>query len=217
LVGDFVHVIGKFETEKRVCIINNDQNFVVVHPDILISATSVADSLTCLRKSILQERVKVTNDTSAPMVYGNLLHNLLQICMSHDNFDTTFMTKEIDTLISTSTESLYAIGESEATAKETLCGSIETLQSWASTFFTQIPKVQSTCMLDRLPYLYLGEQINAAVEIPRGNGKNSPRLAISKVLDIEEHIWSPMYGIKGNIVGLRRLLSFWIFDTNNNN
>ena len=26
-----------------------------------------------------------------------------------------------------------------------------------------------------------------------------PNLCINKVLDIEEHVWSPMYGLKGNI------------------
>jgi len=30
------------------------------------------------------------------------------------------------------------------------------------------------------------------------NGKKI-RLSVSKLLDVEEHVWSPMYGLKGNI------------------
>lgn len=30
-------------------------------------------------------------------------------------------------------------------------------------------------------------------------GKQQPRVAINKLLDIEEHVWSPKFGLKGNV------------------
>ena len=41
------------------------------------------------------------------------------------------------------------------------------------------------------------EQKVATVSDHRGPAR--PYLCINKVLDIEEHVWSPMYGLKGNI------------------
>ncbi|KAJ3416935.1 Tripartite DNA replication factor [Chytridiales sp. JEL 0842] len=180
-VGDYVHIIGSVDLKSKSCIIDNAQNFLIVHPDILISATSVADSFQCLRKSILQERVKVTNDISAPMVYGNLLHSLLQKCLQNSNFTTEFIMGEIEELVSLSIEDLYAIGESETTARTHLQGHVDTLKQWSETFVSPIPK------------------LNATVDVHRGDKNNGYKMAVTKVLDIEEHIWSPMYGLKGNI------------------
>lgn len=38
--GDTVHVIGEFDDEGK-CDVNRDKNFLIVHPDILVSGTRV--------------------------------------------------------------------------------------------------------------------------------------------------------------------------------
>ena len=38
--GDTVHVIGEFNEEGK-CDVNRDNNFLIVHPDILVSGTRV--------------------------------------------------------------------------------------------------------------------------------------------------------------------------------
>lgn len=41
--GDTVNVIGEFN-EKGICHVNRESNFVIVHPDILVSGTRVITS-----------------------------------------------------------------------------------------------------------------------------------------------------------------------------
>ena len=38
--GDTVHIIGEFDYEGK-CDVNHEKNFLIVHPDILVSGTRV--------------------------------------------------------------------------------------------------------------------------------------------------------------------------------
>lgn len=38
--GDTVHVIGEFDSQGK-CDVDHEKNFVIVHPDILVSGTRV--------------------------------------------------------------------------------------------------------------------------------------------------------------------------------
>lgn len=38
--GDTIHVIGKFDDQGK-CDVNRDQNYIIVHPDVLVSGTRV--------------------------------------------------------------------------------------------------------------------------------------------------------------------------------
>lgn len=38
--GDTVHVIGEFDANGK-CDVNSEKNFIIVHPDILVSGTRV--------------------------------------------------------------------------------------------------------------------------------------------------------------------------------
>lgn len=40
-------------------MINNDKGITVLHPDTLISGTSVSSSFACMRRAVLNERIKV--------------------------------------------------------------------------------------------------------------------------------------------------------------
>src|SRR5690349_5678602 len=73
--GSFVHVIGEFSSTGQ-CFIDDRNNMIILHPDHLIAATVVADSFSCLRRAVLQDRVKATSKANPPMLYGNLLHEL---------------------------------------------------------------------------------------------------------------------------------------------
>jgi len=82
----FVHIIGSFD-RNGTCTVDNATNMIILHPDHLVSATVVADSFGCIRRAVLQDRVKASGQTSAPMFYGNLLHELFQEAMKKNTWD----------------------------------------------------------------------------------------------------------------------------------
>ncbi|CRK03046.1 hypothetical protein BN1723_008824 [Verticillium longisporum] len=173
----FVHIIGDFDAEGR-CVINDDQNMVILHPDQLISATVVADSFTCTRRAVLQDRVKATSEASAPLVYGTMLHEVFQAALLANQWDLKYLSAVIDTIMEKHVEDLYKIKVSTNIAKEHLQSKMPELSSWAHMFVASQPKPDAM-VSDR-------------------NGKKV-NMCVSKLLDVEEHVWSPMYGLKGNI------------------
>ncbi|KAM0331664.1 hypothetical protein ACHAQA_003343 [Verticillium albo-atrum] len=173
----FVHIIGEFGPDGR-CIINDDQNMVILHPDQLISATVVADSFTCTRRAVLQDRVKATSEASAPLVYGTMLHEVFQAALLENQWDVKYLSTVIDTVMEKHVEDLYKIKVGTNIAKEHLQSKMPELSSWAEAFVASQPKPDAM-VSDR-------------------NGKKV-NMCVSKLLDVEEHVWSPMYGLKGNI------------------
>ncbi|KAK8111453.1 uncharacterized protein PG998_007910 [Apiospora kogelbergensis] len=173
----FIHIIGEFEASGR-CIIDNNQNILILHPDQLISATVVADSFTCMRRAVLQDRVKATSEASAPLVYGTLLHEIFQEALLSNQWDGPFLNKLIVNISEKHVEDLYKIRVSMSDAREHLRSKMPELSSWAAAFVSTQPKTDA---------------------VVQGRNGDKALMCVSKLLDVEEHVWSPMYGLKGNI------------------
>ncbi|KAF4556935.1 DNA replication factor Dna2-like protein [Elsinoe fawcettii] len=176
--GAFVHVVGQFSKTGQITIDDAD-NLIIVHPDHLVSATAVADSFDCLRKAVLQDRVKAKNVTSKATVYGSILHELFQIAMQHNRWDIDWLYSLIDRLVIKYVEGLFEAGAKDTIeAVESLTAKMPELRDWAGHFIRSTP--------------------SKTVKARDRNGK-TVGLSVTKLLDVEEHVWSPTYGLKGNI------------------
>ncbi|KXX75824.1 DNA replication ATP-dependent helicase/nuclease DNA2 [Madurella mycetomatis] len=173
----YVHIIGNFGPSGR-CVIDNNHNTLILHPDQLVSATVVADSFTCMRRAVLQDRVKATSEATPALVYGTILHEIFQEALMANNWDLGFLGSVINRTLQKHLEDLYVIKVSLADARSHVMSKMPELKSWAQAFVSASPKP------------------NAFV-----HGKNGEKvnMCVGKLLDVEEHVWSPMYGLKGNI------------------
>jgi DNA replication ATP-dependent helicase Dna2 len=138
----FVHVIGEFSKTGQ-CIIDDHQNMLILHPDHLISATVVADSFGCLRRAVLQDRIKATSRANAPMLYGTLLHELFQEAMKANRWDDKFLMETIDMLLPGKFETILEINATCEQVKEHLRSKLPELQSWAEIFVRANPRVSN--------------------------------------------------------------------------
>ncbi|PFH58033.1 hypothetical protein XA68_14236 [Ophiocordyceps unilateralis] len=173
----YVHVIGKFSA-KGQCFVDDAQNLLILHPDQLLSATVVADSFGCMRRAVLQDRVKATSEATPPLVYGTILHEIFQEALLANQWDLAFLAQVIKRKVEEHVEDLYTIKIGTAAATEHLQSKMTELSCWAKAFVSAAPKADAV-VEDR-------------------NGKTAT-MAVKKLLDVEEHVWSPMYGLKGNI------------------
>ncbi|KAF4595840.1 DNA replication factor Dna2 [Ophiocordyceps camponoti-floridani] len=173
----YVHVIGKFSA-KGQCFVDDAQNLLILHPDQLLSATVVADSFGCMRRAVLQDRVKATSEATPPLVYGTILHEIFQEALLANSWDLAFLSGVINRKVEEHVEDLYRIRIGIAAATEHLLSKMTELSYWAKAFVSAAPKTDAV-VEDR-------------------NGKTAA-MAVRKLLDVEEHVWSPMYGLKGNI------------------
>lgn len=176
-MGAYVHVIGAFSAGGQ-CVIDDHHNMLVLHPDHLISATVVADSYGCLRRAVLQDRIKATSRANAPMLYGTLLHELFQEALKVNQWDTEFLLSTIDRLLPSKFETILEINSTCDEVKEHMLSKLPEMQAWAKIFVRAKPSVDAL--------------------VQHRNGPQSI-MSINKLLDVEEHVWSPMYGLKGNI------------------
>jgi DNA replication ATP-dependent helicase Dna2 len=137
----FVHVIGIFDA-RGCCIIDDNNNLLILHPDHLISSTVVADSFGCTRRAVLQDRVKATSDSSAPLVYGTILHEIFQAAMLANRWDTKWLTDLVQNVATRHLEDLYTIKLQIPQAVEYLSSKMAELQSWAELFISSQPNVR---------------------------------------------------------------------------
>ncbi|PGH18544.1 hypothetical protein AJ79_00323 [Helicocarpus griseus UAMH5409] len=175
--GSYIHLIGSFDF-KGQCVVDDAENMIILHPDHLISATVVADSFTCQRRAVLQDRVKATSEANKPQVYGHILHEIFQAAMRANRWDLDWLREVISSTLEHYVESLYEIQVELPEATEHLMSKMPSLRAWAEMFVRSHPMADSI-MEDK-------------------NGTSS-RMSINKLLEVEEHIWSPMYGLKGNV------------------
>lgn len=173
----YVHVIGDF-TARGQCVVDDAQNLLILHPDQLISATVVADSFGCMRRAVLQDRVKATSPPTPPLIYGTMLHEIFQEALLANQWDLPFLCSVIERITEKHVEDLYTIKVGIPSAREHLQSKMTELSYWAGSFVSSQAKH------------------DAVVEDRNGKKAN---MAVTKLLDVEEHVWSPMYGLKGNI------------------
>ncbi|ORX43608.1 Dna2-domain-containing protein [Piromyces finnis] len=139
--GNYVNIIGEFDENSHRCYITNDKNIIIVNPDVLLSVTIASSGYRCIRKPVLDNRVH-SDEMNSNLVYGIILHELLQIAFQNNNFTTEFLDKSVTKLISKNIEKLYCIDETEDTAYTTLKEMIPKYQTWASTYVSSHPKVE---------------------------------------------------------------------------
>lgn len=61
----------------------HSENLLILHPDVLIPATKLSDVASCMRRPLIQDRMRGagSEDVGVGLVMGNLAHEVLQACL----------------------------------------------------------------------------------------------------------------------------------------
>ncbi|CAH3161793.1 unnamed protein product [Porites lobata] len=185
--GDVVHLTGTFDPKTGMCILDNSaDHYLVVHPDTLVSGTTVAMATKCLRQSIFNERFR-TEDQNEAMLIGTLLHDLFDLAMECQEFTPdALLTKACELLQKlTYLDDLYSLGQTENWALEKFKEHIPLLCDWAKRFVAPFPHPD------------FGTMDFKTSDNPHDS--EQPSVCVSALKDIEENIWSPRFGLKGKV------------------
>jgi DNA replication ATP-dependent helicase Dna2 len=98
--------------------------------------------------------------------------------MTANQWDLDFLKDAIERILPRHFEVLVDIGLNLNQAREHLHSKLPEIRSWAEIFVRAEPRS------DGLVKTRAGKSIS---------------MSVSKLLDVEEHVWSPQYGLKGNI------------------
>eukprot|EP01133_Synstelium_polycarpum_P012235 gene12235-14329_t len=175
--GDLFNVIGIFDETGAITLEARGSNLLVLHPDLLITGTELGGSFSCSRRALLKEQV--TSEPSTVPLYGSIVHEIFQSCLATNRYqesDCKEFAKEV-LLRPSFALKLSSLGETHEGATLHVAAWIPAIVAWGAIFVD----VQ-----------------NSSANIIEFSGKRW-HLQITKVLDIEENIWSPMFGLKGKI------------------
>ncbi|GAA5950222.1 hypothetical protein JCM21900_003514 [Sporobolomyces salmonicolor] len=182
--GDTINLIGPFDavvTEVPSLTLNRSTGLLILHPDILVSSTKVADSSHCTRKALLQELIRTLGGATPSLAYGNMLHELMQRCLLEGRWDDEWRYETIDEIVKENGGMLWTMDLSFDAARSQLRERSKEFGTFAERFMGDKPK----------PDAFLSD--------PRAFDTARSRLSLSATLAVEEDLWSPRYGLKGKI------------------
>lgn len=138
--GSYIHLIGDFDAGGQ-CIVNDSSNMIILHPDHLISATVVADSMSCPRRAVLQDRVKAFGELGKPQLFGVLFHEIFQEALKANQWDLDSLRALVETVVAKHIEDLYVTHMGVPEAVNYVMDKIPVLKAWADTFLRAKPNV----------------------------------------------------------------------------
>ena len=141
--GDHAHIIGDTTPMNQSIIIDDSSsNLLILHPDHLLSSTVLADSFTCMRRAVLQDRVKATSEASQAQVYGHILHEVFQEALKANNWDGEWLGGVIENVVKKRhLEDIYQIDMDVDQVIVELKDKMVMFQSWARVFVGDEPRV----------------------------------------------------------------------------
>jgi DNA replication ATP-dependent helicase Dna2 len=120
-------------------VVSDERNFLILHPDTLISSTQIAEIVNCVRKAVLDDRIKRAGDSSVAALFGTMMHEVIQTSLRQADFADDFLARETDRVVADRIEQLYFLGQTEATAKAHLAELTTAYKEWAANYLAEYP------------------------------------------------------------------------------
>ncbi|KAI6066495.1 DNA replication ATP-dependent helicase/nuclease DNA2 isoform X3 [Aix galericulata] len=181
--GDIVHLEGN--CTSGTWIIDEQSGYLILYPDLLLSGTTISSSIRCIRRAVLSEKFRGSDSGSHQMLVGTILHEIFQ--QSVTNNLSPEKVKELANKIVYGQKYLremYHLNLKQAEVMQEIEEYLPSFFKWTEDFMHN-PVNQNKMQLK----LSSGDK----------TGDFSSKIEIVEILDIEENIWSPRFGLKGKI------------------
>lgn len=182
--GDIVNVISPTLAAAGPIVVTmkDSATYIIHHPDVLVTMTSIANAMPCARRPVVQQLVKLPEPPSKAMLYGTVLHSLLQDSLSEQSFDRQSTARRVATELAREERRLEVWGaglDPLAVSEELGPTAEDAFASFGDKWIGPIPTSNG--------------------EVKTARDEQVGTLAINGLHDIEEDIWSPKWGLKGKV------------------
>ncbi|XP_074088489.1 DNA replication ATP-dependent helicase/nuclease DNA2 isoform X2 [Macrotis lagotis] len=183
--GDIIHLEGEHKADAW--IIDKDFGYLTLYPDVLISGTSIANSIRCMRRAVLSENFRSCDPNSHQMLIGTVLHEIFQKAITDSFAQEKLQELALQTVQEIKyLKEMYHLNLKEDEFKQEIEDYLPSFSKWAEDFMEKPTS--------------LGLPMTSLTSFSDGNkNESSCRIQVTKALDIEENIWSPRFGLKGKI------------------
>ena len=136
---DIFNVLGTFSFNSIA--ISSQTNLLILHPDIMLTATALSNAPQCRRKPLLSSLVHSSSDITPSLVWGSILHEVMQKCLSENCWDERWIEDKIDEAVRASLGDLFKLNVSVEDAKREIIGRAKGLQVFSQRYLSERPKV----------------------------------------------------------------------------
>uniref|UniRef100_G1RMB2 DNA replication ATP-dependent helicase/nuclease DNA2 n=1 Tax=Nomascus leucogenys TaxID=61853 RepID=G1RMB2_NOMLE len=178
--GDIIHLEGDYTSDTW--IIDKDFGYLILYPDMLISGTSIASSIRCMRRAVLSETFRSSDPATRQMLIGTVLHEVFQKAINN-----SFAPEKLQELAFQTIQELrhlkemYHLNLSQDEIKQEVEDYLPSFCKWAGDFMhkntsTDFPQMQlsliiSTCNIEVVKPIDIEESkidVTVGVKIHRG-------------------------------------------------
>uniref|UniRef100_A0A8B9R5N2 DNA replication ATP-dependent helicase/nuclease n=1 Tax=Anas platyrhynchos TaxID=8839 RepID=A0A8B9R5N2_ANAPL len=181
--GDIVHLEG--DCTSGTWIIDEQSGYLILYPDLLLSGTTISSSIRCIRRAVLSEKFRGSDSGSRQMLVGTILHEIFQ--QSVTNNLSPEKVKELANKIVYGQKYLREMYHLNLKQAEVL----QEIEEYLPSFFKWTEDFMHNPVNQNKMQLKLSSDDKT--------GDFSSKIEIVEILDIEENIWSPRFGLKGKI------------------
>lgn len=195
--GAVVHAVD-YETFREDCLVISEAGnaLLVVSPDVLLTGTTVGNSFSCTRKTVLEYRygdgalaptpedAKMTRSA----VFGVIVHEALEKCLTEKNMTQKRFLEALSAGVHDNLMALTLAGENRDSALKTLSPLVEPVCRWFEQHASCLEPAKTKDTTRKEHHLVSMENGGAPVSVD-----------IEDILGTEESIWSPLYGLKGKL------------------
>lgn len=176
-IDDIIHIIVTDPTNPK--LVDDTKNLLIWNPDILVSATTVSQQISCPRKTLLVTRFSFPGESSVPLLVGTIIHSIFQECFTQENWEIDNMKNMMNNQINQNLLEIFSLGPDVDKIRVEIENHLPYLESWFNTYYKQ--------------------QLGNNSFIPTNKYNQMVMFSATEALDVEENIWSPMFGIKGMV------------------
>jgi hypothetical protein len=126
---------------KRCISVTSSANLLILHPDILLTATALSNAPQCRRKPLLTSLVRSTSDITPALVWGSMLHEVIQRCLLEKRWDEAWIDKCLQEAVSGGLGELVKLGLSEEIALREMRERAKGFKFFAERYLGDVPKV----------------------------------------------------------------------------
>lgn len=127
--------------------VNSKFNLFIHHPDLLITATSLSSAPQCRRKPLISNLVRGSVDVTPSLVWGNMLHEVMQACLRSGRWDEQWIESRITEEIEKGLGELMRVNVSVEQARIEMRVRAKGLRAFAEKYISQKPKVNILIVL----------------------------------------------------------------------
>lgn len=152
-----MNILGSFDSSadgQKSIVVTTLQNLLIHHPDTLLTPSLLASAPNCHRRPLVTALVRALSPPTPALVYGTVLHDVVQKCLQERRWDVPWIEAHVDTALSMTFSDLVRAGVTVSVAKDEILRRAAGVQVFGERYIGDNPKVSDSisCSLSAHDY-----------------------------------------------------------------